>query len=64
MRVVVDAETCEATGFCQEVAGAVFRVGEDDHAVVLVGEVPPELEGDVREAALLCPTRAIEILED
>lgn len=63
LRVVVDHDMCAASGFCARIAPEVFRLGdEDDSAVVLVGEVPTELDSDVREAEAACPTAAITVL--
>lgn len=64
LRVVVDHDMCAASGFCARIAPEVFRLrDEDDSAVVLVGEVPTELEADVREAEAACPVGAISVLE-
>jgi len=62
MKVRVDLELCTGCGPCAEVCPEVFEI-RDDVSVVLVKEVPPELEGAVREAAEACPTGAIIIEE-
>ena len=40
-------------------APEVFKLGEDDVSVVLVDEVPKELEEKVNRAIRLCPRQAI-----
>jgi ferredoxin len=62
MKVRVDPELCTGCGPCAEVCPEVFEI-RDDVSVVLVKEVPQELEGAVREAAEACPTGAIIIEE-
>jgi ferredoxin len=62
MKVTVDTELCTAAGQCVLVAGKVFDQREEDGIVVLLQPEPPETEIEgVREAAMLCPTRAIEV---
>lgn len=64
VRVVVDHDTCAASGFCVRIAPELFRLREEDNwSVVLVDEVPPELEEAAREAETACPTAAITVLE-
>ena len=63
MKVTVDAELCTGCGLCVDTCPAVFKMGDDDVAVVKVDEVPDESAGDCRQAAEDCPTEAIVIAE-
>ncbi|MGE0599335.1 MAG: ferredoxin [Dehalococcoidia bacterium] len=59
MKVKVDADMCEGHAKCQMAAPEVFKVGDDDVSVVLIDEVPKELEEKVGRAIRLCPRQAI-----
>jgi len=50
---------CEAFGFCAEYAPELFALDEWGYAWPHGREVPAALEELAREAARLCPTRAI-----
>jgi ferredoxin len=64
MKVVVDRERCMGTGNCVACAPAVFSQDDGDNFVVLLQEHPVKAEEErVREAADLCPARAILIEE-
>ena len=60
MKVRVNPELCIACGACINLAPDVYDWGEDDKAVALEAEVPPELEDEAQEALESCPTEAIE----
>jgi ferredoxin len=62
MKVRVDPELCTGCGPCADVCPEVFEM-KDDQSVVLVKEIPAELQDAVREAADACPTGAIIIEE-
>ena len=64
MKVYVDAEICAGFGVCTGLCPEVFELHDDGYAVVLVGEVPTELEDVVREAVNQCPARAIYLSDD
>ena len=57
MRVSIE-DTCTACGLCVDTCPEVFEMG-DEFAEVIVGEVPPEHEDDVQQAADECPVEAI-----
>jgi ferredoxin len=57
MRVEVDADVCGGFGTCVGKAPQVFELTDAGYAVVLLPEVPEELQ----EAVDLCPTHAITI---
>jgi ferredoxin len=61
MRVEVDPDVCGGFGTCVSTAPQVFELGDDGYAVVLLPDVPEELEAAVQDAVGLCPTRAITI---
>ena len=61
MKVRVDPEICAGFGVCLGLCPEVFELHDDGYAIVLVGEVPPELEDMVRKAAVQCPSNAISV---
>lgn len=63
MKVRVDPEICAGFGICVGVSPEVFELHDDGYATVLVGEVPLELEDEVRRAASQCPSNAITVSE-
>lgn len=64
MRVHADRDRCISSGQCVMTAPDVFDQDEDDGAVALkTGTPPPELAGDIRRAAAMCPARAITLTE-
>ena len=64
MRIEVDRDLCESNAVCVGIASDVFDLGDDELAVVKVDEVPPNREGDVREAVAMCPKIALALIED
>ena len=64
MRVVVDSERCVGHGRCYALAPEVFEADDRGHSVVVVDEVPPELESQARSAAANCPEAAITIEDE
>ncbi|HMS20467.1 MAG TPA: ferredoxin [Sphingorhabdus sp.] len=65
MKVVVDEHRCVGAGQCAWVAPAVFDQRPSDGVVVLKQARPgPQDAPYAREAAELCPARAIRIEED
>ncbi len=61
MKVTVDEDLCQGHARCWDVCPEVFSLDEQGHALVVVDDVPVELITKVREAADLCPERAIEL---
>ncbi len=59
MRVNVDSDRCRGHGVCWSLCPQVFELTDDGYSVVLVDDVPVELEDAVRAAVLQCPERAI-----
>jgi ferredoxin len=64
MKARVDAEVCAGFGVCLGLCPEVFELHDDGYAVVVVNEVPKELEDAVRKAVNQCPSRAISLSED
>lgn len=61
MKVHVDPEICAGFGVCLGLSPEVFELHDDGYAIVLLSEVPPELEDAVRTAASQCPSNAISV---
>ena len=61
MNVEIDADICGGFGTCVTKAPTVFELTDDGYAIVLLPDVPEELEGAVQAAVALCPTHAITI---
>lgn len=61
MKVKVDHDLCTGDGVCAEICPEVFKMNDDDLAVVIVDVVPTELESDCEEAAETCPEQCIHI---
>jgi ferredoxin len=64
MKVRVDTQVCAGFGVCLGICPEVFELHDDGYAVVLVSDVPPELEDAVRQAFSQCPARAISLSDD
>jgi ferredoxin len=63
MKIVVDFDRCQSNALCQSAAPEVFEVRDDGILYVLTDEPNEELRAKVEEAARLCPTQAISILD-
>jgi ferredoxin len=64
MKIHLDQDKCVASGQCVLAAPDVFDQREEDGiAVLLTAEPAAADEGDVQQAALVCPALAIR-LED
>jgi ferredoxin len=63
MRVIVDENSCVASGQCVLTADAVFDQQEDGTVLLLDPDPPPELYDEVRLAEALCPSQAITVIE-
>jgi cytochrome P450 len=62
VRIRADRDVCVGAGMCALTAPAVFTQDDEDGRVQLLQPEPaPEHEGVAREAALLCPSRAITV---
>lgn len=54
-------EDCIGCGLCESTCDAVFAIGDEGIAEVVVDEVPEESEDAAQEAADNCPVSAIGI---
>ena len=61
MKVHLDAGICAGFGVCLGLCPEVFELHDDGYAIVLVSDVPPELEDAVRKATSQCPSNAISV---
>ena len=64
MKVHVDRGICAGFGVCLGLCPEVFELHDDGYAIVLVSEVPSELEDAVRQAVSQCPANAISLSDD
>jgi ferredoxin len=63
MKVKVDHDLCSGDGICADLCPEVFEMNDNDLAVVIVEELPVELEDSCRDAAESCPEGCIYIQE-
>ena len=65
MKVQIDPVRCQGHGRCYDLAPGLFGADDEGYGKVLGdGSVAPDAEHDARLAALNCPERAIELLEE
>jgi ferredoxin len=64
MRIVLDSDLCEGNAECMKVAPAVFLVGDDDRARVLIERPAEALRPAIETAVRRCPRQALSIVED
>ena len=65
MKVQINPERCQGHGRCYDLAPGLFGDDDEGYGKVLGdGTVPAAQERDARLAALNCPERAIELLEE
>ncbi len=64
MRIVIERDRCVGAGMCVAAAPEIFDQDEDNGLVDLLSEVPPaRLHAAARDAADICPARAIRIAD-
>jgi len=64
VKVTVDYDVCASTGGCMQICPEVFEVRSDGYLYLLIeGEIPEHLHSTVTEAADLCPTGAITLVD-
>jgi ferredoxin len=63
VRVHVDSEACTGHGRCYSLSPDVFSADDAGHCVLLVTDVPPELEEQARVGVRNCPEQAITVTE-
>jgi len=64
MRLVIDHNRCRRTGQCSYLHPELFKADEDGSPIVLVEHPGEELGAAAEEAAELCPSGAIALIED
>jgi ferredoxin len=65
MRVIVDRQRCLGAGQCALAAPGLFDQSDVDGRVLMLVERPGEEHFEsMREAALLCPSGAVQVIED
>jgi ferredoxin len=63
MKVHLDPQRCGCTGYCERIAPGVFQLPDGGPARI-IQEHPAQADYEaVREAEVVCPTRAISISE-
>ncbi|MEX2229141.1 MAG: ferredoxin [Dehalococcoidia bacterium] len=63
-KVEIDYRTCMRTGQCYYLHPEAFRRRADDHPEPTAPSFSAELHAALQEAAELCPTESITIVED
>ena len=61
MRIVFDREKCQGHGRCYAIAKTLFDADDEGYAIVLVDEVPKELEREAELAVENCPEYALSL---
>jgi ferredoxin len=61
LHVSIDPLVCACTGYCVQVAPAVFDLEGDGPTMVIDPHPPLDLADEIREAEALCPTQAIRV---
>ncbi len=56
-------DLCIGCSLCTSACPSVYEMDDEDKAIVIVDEVPADMEDEVRQAADDCPTDAIEVTE-
>jgi ferredoxin len=67
VKVRVDINRCEGTGYCEAINDHVFALTDQGVAEVLIPDDDTRLKAcaaDLREAESLCPTGAITVIGD
>lgn len=63
MRIRIDRDACTGHGRCYTLAPDLVIADDEGFGQVVRGDVPADLEGVARRAALNCPERAV-LLDD
>ena len=65
MRIIADTDRCIGSGQCMLKEPTVFDLDEDEGTVVLLSSQPTGSAAErAREAARLCPSGALTVIED
>ncbi len=63
MKIIADRDKCVGGGQCVVAAPEVFDQDDDGLVEILLSQPEPSLEESARDAARLCPARAIELVD-
>jgi ferredoxin len=63
MKIEVDVNECRGYALCIGIAPEYFELDEGGLVAILKDDVEAGGEDGVREAALVCPTQAIRVVE-
>jgi ferredoxin len=61
MKVRVRREVCLRSGQCTYLHPKLFKEGPDGYPIVLMEDVPQEMEAEAEDASDICPSGAIEL---
>jgi ferredoxin len=61
MRMRIDTDACTGHGRCYTLAPDLVISDDEGFGQVVQADVPPDLEGVARRAALNCPERAVHL---
>ncbi len=66
MRISIDPELCAGHARCWETAPGLIDDDEDGRGAVRNpgASIPPELEDEARQAARVCPERAVLLFDE
>lgn len=59
MRVVVDPDRCEGNAVCVGIAPDLFKLDEQEYAIVTSDPIPAEQEAAAEQAIAECPRAAL-----
>jgi ferredoxin len=62
MKVLVDFDKCESYGVCVNAAPFAFDIDDDDVLQQKVEVATDQTIGQLRDAAMRCPKRAIQLV--
>lgn len=62
-QVNVDFDVCASTGSCMQFCPEVFEVRSDGYLYILIEQPDESLRKAVEQAADMCPTAAISVVE-
>ena len=63
MKIVHDAELCEAHGVCTTIDPARFELDDDDRLMIHSYEVADADRAEIEQAVIRCPRQALSLKE-
>jgi ferredoxin len=64
VKITADRDVCISAGNCVMAAAAIFDQDDDGIVELLVDDIPPGEEDNVREAVRLCPSKALRVNDE